>query len=76
MKAIPLCLALACLALGGCSTTAKVKDYAFTKAANTGNQYCQVRDPEMARSLVSGVNRELRENGAKFDLKIETVCDP
>lgn len=74
MRVLTPCLAL--LVLGACSTTEKVKDYAFTKAANTGNQYCQVRDEQMVKSFGDGVNRELREHGAAFELKAEIICDP
>jgi len=69
---------LACLSvvLGACGArTEKVKDFAFTRMANTGNQYCKVRDPAMAESVNAGANRELRENGAEFDVTIKVNCD-
>jgi len=67
---------LAGLALGACAATQAAKDAAYTRAAERGNLYCQLRDASLVESAGDIINAGLRDHGAEFEFKAEIICDP
>ena len=71
---------LALLALGGCEALSSgvdtAKSFVYAKGAKLGNDYCEVKDPTLAKDIEARLNTGLRAEGAKFTVDGAINCDP